>query len=56
MRKLLEVALQMMASQQVVTKNDDQRFHEVRNRFTETFLRGRLSGFRSALELLYVRR
>jgi molecular chaperone DnaJ len=56
MKKLLDVALQMMASQQVVTKNDGQRFHEVRNRFTETFLRGRLSGFRSALELLYVRR
>jgi molecular chaperone DnaJ len=56
MKKLLDVALQMMASQRVVAKNDDQRFHEVRNRFRETFLRGRLSGFRNALELLYVRR
>lgn len=56
MKKLLDVALQMMASQQVVTKNDDQRFHEVKNRFREAFLRGRLSGFRNALELLYVRR
>lgn len=56
MKKLLDVALQMMASQQVVTKNDDQRFHEVKNQFREAFLRGRLSGFRNALELLYVRR
>ncbi len=46
----------MMASQGVIARNDDRRFHEVRNRFQETFLRGRLSGFRNALELLYVRR
>ncbi len=56
MKKLLDVALQMMASQGVIARNDDRRFHEVRNRFQETFLRGRLSGFRNALELLYVRR
>jgi molecular chaperone DnaJ len=54
-KRLLDVALQMMVSQRVIGK-DDERFREVRNRFQETFRRGRVSGYRNALELFYVRK
>lgn len=55
-KRLLDVALQMMASQGVVRKGDDRGVADLRARFETTFHRGRLSGFRNALELLYVRR
>jgi molecular chaperone DnaJ len=55
-KRLLEVALQMMASQGVIKKHDDRGVKEVSNRFQDSFRRGRLSGFRDAVELLYVRR
>jgi len=55
-KRLLDVALQMMVSQQAIRKGDDQGVADVRSRFQETFRRGRLSGFRNALELFYVRR
>jgi molecular chaperone DnaJ len=55
-KRLLDVALQMMVSQKVIGKHEEARFNEVRNRFLETFRRGRMSGYRNALELLYVRK
>lgn len=55
-KRLLDVAMQMMASQRVIRKGDDGAVKEVRDRLERTFRRGRLSGFRNALELFYVRR
>ena len=55
-KRLLDVALQMMVSQKVIGKQEEARFNEVRNRFLETFRRGRMSGYRNALELLYIRK
>ena len=55
-KRLLAVALQMMISQRVVLKEDEDRIEEVKGRLQEAFQRGRLTGFRDALELLYQRR
>jgi len=55
-KRLLAVALQMMISQRVVLKEDEDRIEEVKRRLREAFQRGRLTGFRDALELLYQRR
>ncbi|MBM4124618.1 MAG: J domain-containing protein [Nitrospira sp.] len=55
-QRLLDVAVQMMASQGAIALSGDRRAEAVRAQFQETFLRGRLSGFQNALELLYVRR
>lgn len=55
-KRLLEVALQMMISQGVISKYDESSYRWLRNRLEESFRRGRLAGFHSALELFYVRR
>ena len=55
-KRLLDVALQMMISQQVVPSNDERRIHELSQLFEKTFQRGRASGFSAALELFYERR
>ncbi len=55
-KRLLAVALQMMISQRVVLKEDEDRIEDVKRRLQEAFQRGRLTGFRDALELLYQRR
>lgn len=55
-RRLLDVALQMLASQRVVRKGDEGAVKELMDRLERTFRRGRLSGFRNALELFYTRR
>ncbi|MEE9205170.1 MAG: hypothetical protein V3U08_09140, partial [Nitrospirales bacterium] len=55
-KRLLDVALQMMISQQVVPSNDERRIQELSQRFERTFQRGRASGFSAALELFYERR
>lgn len=55
-KRLLDVALHMMVSQGAIRKGDDRGVADVRTRFETTFHRGRLSGFRNALELFYVRR
>ncbi len=55
-KRLLVVALQMMISERVVMKEDEDRVEEVKGRLREAFQRGRLAGFRDALELFYVRR
>lgn len=55
-RRLLAVALQMMITQRVVLKEDEDRVEEIKGRLQEAFQRGRLTGFRDALELFYQRR
>lgn len=55
-KRLLDVALQMMISQQVVPSNDERQIHELSQLFEKTFQRGRASGFSAALELFYERR
>jgi molecular chaperone DnaJ len=54
--RLLNVAVQMMASQGVVKKDDAAAVNALRQRFKETFQKGRIGGVSAALELLYVRR
>jgi molecular chaperone DnaJ len=54
--RLLDVAVQMMASEGVVKKDDAAAVNALRQRFKETFWKGRIAGVSSALELLYVRR
>jgi molecular chaperone DnaJ len=54
--RILDVAVQMMASQGVVKKDDAAAVNALRQRFKETYQKGRIGGFSSALELLYVRR
>lgn len=55
-KRLLDVALQMMVSQRVIKKGEDRAIKEIKDRFEDTFRRGRLNGFLNALELFYVRR
>ncbi len=55
-RRLLDVALQMMVSQGVVTASDGKGSQELRTRFETVFRRGRLMGIRNAMELFYTRR
>ncbi len=54
--RLLDVAVQMMASQGVVKKDDAAAVNALRQRFKETFQKGRIGGVGAALELLYVRK
>jgi len=54
--RILDVAVQMMASQHVVRKDDQAAVNALRQQFQDTFQKGRIGGFSSALELLYVRR
>ncbi len=54
--RILDVAVQMMASQGVIKKDDASALNALRQRFKETYQQGRIGGFGSALELLYVRR
>jgi len=54
--RILDVAVQMMASQLVVKKDDEAAVNALRQQFKETYLKGRIGGFASALELLYERR
>jgi len=54
--RILDVAVQMMASQRVVRKDDEAAVNALRQQFKETYQKGRIGGFGSALELLYVRK
>lgn len=54
--RILDVAVQMMASQRIVKKDDEAAVNALRQQFQDTFQKGRIGGFSSALELLYVRR
>jgi molecular chaperone DnaJ len=55
-KRLLDVAVQMMVSQQVVGKQDERGINVMRDRFGNRFEEGACHGFAQALELWYVRR
>ncbi len=55
-KRLLDVALQMMVSQRVAKREDEKQVQAVLERLESAFNRGRLTGYRDALELFYVRR
>jgi molecular chaperone DnaJ len=55
-KRLLDVAVQMMISQQVVGKQDEHGINAMRDRFQRIFEEGEWHGFAQALELWYVRR
>jgi molecular chaperone DnaJ len=55
-KRLLDVAVQMMVTQQIVRREDERQVSELKMRFERMFERGRLSGMRDALELFYVRK
>lgn len=55
-KRLVDVATQMMISQGVVGKNDEEGSRSLRRNLDEEFQKGRLHGFASALELFYERR
>ena len=55
-KRLLDVAVQMMVSQQVVAKQDENGIRAMRDRFEQVFGKGELHGFAQALELWYERR
>jgi molecular chaperone DnaJ len=54
--RILDVAVQMMVSQGVVRKDNAASVNALRQRFEETFQKGRIGGFSAALELLDVRK
>ena len=55
-KRLVDVATQMMVSQGVVGRNDERGIRSLRARLDEQFVKGRLHGYASALELFYERR
>lgn len=56
MQRLLEVAAEMLVSQGVAKGGDERGMCALRARLTERFLKGRVLGVASALELFYERR
>jgi molecular chaperone DnaJ len=55
-QRLIEVATDMMVSQGVAKRGDDDGIRSLRNRLDTAFRNGRLHGIASALELFYERR
>lgn len=55
-QRLVEVAAEMMVSQGVVKKSDEGGFRSLRGSLEESFRKGRVHGYASALELFYERR
>lgn len=55
-KRLLDVAVQMMISQQVVGRQDEKGIKAMRDRFQRLFEEGQRHGFAQALELWYVRK
>ncbi|MBX3235593.1 MAG: DnaJ domain-containing protein [Nitrospiraceae bacterium] len=55
-QRLVEVALQMMISQGVAKRGDEGGVRSLRGRLEDAFRKGRITGFLTALELLYERR
>ncbi len=55
-RRLVEVAAEMMVSQGVVKKSDEGGFRSLRGQLEDSFRKGRIHGYASALELFYERR
>ena len=54
--RLVEVAAEMMVSQGVVKQNDEGGFRALRGQLEDSFRKGRIHGYASALELFYERR
>ncbi|GIW55650.1 MAG: hypothetical protein KatS3mg082_2054 [Nitrospiraceae bacterium] len=55
-KRLVDVAVQMMAAQGVIKKGDEGQTKALRGRFEDMIRQGRVSGFTAALELFYQRR
>ncbi len=55
-RRLVEVAAEMMITQKVIKRGDEDRIKEVKTVFQDAYERGRCKGYGEALELFYVRR
>lgn len=55
-QRLLEVATEMLVSQGVAKRNDEEGIRALRSRLEERFRKGRVHGITSALELFYERR
>ena len=55
-QRLIEVATDMLVSQGVAKRSDDRGIRSLRSRLEESFHKGRIHGYASALELLYERR
>jgi molecular chaperone DnaJ len=55
-QRLVEVATEMLVSQGVTKRSDDRAIRSLRSRLEESFHKGRIHGYASALELLYERR
>ena len=55
-QRLVEVAMEMLLSQDVVTRSDEGGVRSLRGKLDEVFRKGRLKGFAAALELFYERR
>lgn len=55
-QRLIDVATDMMVSQGVAARDDESGIHRLRNRLEASFIKGRLHGIASALELFYERK
>src|SRR5688572_1593985 len=55
-QRLVEVATEMLLSQDVVKRSDERGVRSLRGQLEEVFQKGRLKGFAAALELFYERR
>lgn len=55
-RRLIEVATEMLLSQGVVKRSDEDGVKSLRGQLEDTFRKGRAKGFAAALELFYERR
>ncbi|HMS85454.1 MAG TPA: DnaJ domain-containing protein [Nitrospira sp.] len=55
-QRLIDVATEMLVSQGVTKRSDDKGVRLLRGRLTESFHKGRIHGYESALELFYERR
>ena len=55
-QRLVEVATEMLLSQDVVKRNDEGSVRSLRGGLEKVFRKGRLKGFTAALELFYERR
>jgi len=55
-QRLIDVATDMMVSQGVATQGDERAIRQLRDQLETSFIKGRLHGIASALELFYERR
>ena len=55
-QRLVQVATEMLVSQGVAKRSDEREVRSLRSRLEESFLKGRIHGYASALELFYERR